>query len=65
MSAAFMLVPKATVHLDRYPVLRQHDVRRARKVAAVQAEAETHGVQEAAHAELGPSMRLADRAHDL
>lgn len=64
MPAARVLVPEAAVHLDRGAVPGQHDVGRAGEVAAVQAEAVAHGMQQATHEQLGLCIYFPDRPHD-
>src|SRR5579875_1433988 len=58
---ATVTVPEAAVYKDRGAVLRQHDVRPAGQVLAVQAVTEAHPVQDGAHAHLRPGVRRADR----
>ena len=65
MLAARMPVPEAPMNHDYGAVSGEHDVRRARKILPVKAEAEAEAVCDAPYDHLGPGVPPADTGHDL
>ena len=62
-AASRMPVPEAPMDEDRLATARKHYVRRARKIATMQAEAESQGVQKSSNCKFGRRIFAADRSH--
>ena len=59
-----MLVPEAPVDEDHGAVLRQHQVRCARQIAAMEAESVPEPVDEASDCDFGERVRCLHAGHD-
>lgn len=61
--AARMLMPEASVDLDRHPVTWKHNVRRSWQVGSMQPEACAHCMKKSAHGQLRPCVLLSYGPH--
>lgn len=65
MRTAWMLMPKAAVHLNCHFMPRQHDIRGPRQIGPMQPETQAHAVQQPSHNQFRLRVFLRDRPHDL
>jgi hypothetical protein len=59
-----MAVPKATVHEQRHPVFRKHEVGLSRQVLSVQSKPQAQFVRSAPDAHLGRRVFAANAGHE-